>query len=353
MIGYDYGIKPNIMVVGDVEYINLINKGVPIAMGYGRLPSYKSLANPLFACLMFENEEKGIECFQRFKNWGKPSGDGDVDGDAVALSFIEHENGGYTVCIYPETDRLLNRCVPKYLQNEISPMFCMPISFPLTTTSTNEYYHHFKNSAAKESFLFAGGAKSKGVLFETIILKKCINFFKENEIPKGALESTFKRDDKDVSGKVNVSKKPFLDSIDDIYNRRLKKLEMYLPISLHKLEYNSEYLKNKDLLISQGFANWQVLQAACNITISTRMCGKKHFEMLDTEKAHQSILEYLSHSYEKPNEKCISKKYNTLNIIKEQIVLDMVELLKHIDKEPENKSSDILLEELKKRGIVK
>ena len=138
MLGFDYSIKPNTMVLGDVEYPKLIHESKPVGMGYGILPHYGLLIEPPFTCLIFENKEKGNECFKHFKDWSESSN----DGDAVALSFIEKNDGGYTVCVYPEYSRLTDRCLPKYLQSEVSSIVFVHISFPLSVERISQHYLH-------------------------------------------------------------------------------------------------------------------------------------------------------------------------------------------------------------------
>jgi len=59
-----------------------------------------------------------------------------------ALSFIEKNDGDYTVCVYPEYSRLTDRCLPKYLQSEVSSIVFVHISFPLSVERISQHYLH-------------------------------------------------------------------------------------------------------------------------------------------------------------------------------------------------------------------
>jgi len=141
MIGFDYGIKPNILVMSDVEFPNLIHEGKVRAVAYGRLPYYELLNEPMFVSLVFEDDEKGEECFKHFKEWINNSN----NSEAVSLSFIELNNGGYTVCVYPDYALLIDRCIPHELQKKVHPIIFTPISFPITVERVSQQFIDFQS----------------------------------------------------------------------------------------------------------------------------------------------------------------------------------------------------------------
>jgi hypothetical protein len=336
------------MLIGDILFPSLINEAKPTGMGYGHIPYFGLLINPPLACLIFENIEKGRECFQHFKKWSEDSG----DGDAVALNFIEKINGGYVICIYQELNRLIDRSIPKYLKPEVSPISNILVTFPLVVEKTSNEYLLFKEEAEKNPFIFCGGSTTGQIFKNLAIRKREIRFYKENKIPKNSPESAY-------SGIIGTHRKPKLnqklpiETNIEIINRRKKRLQTFFPITLEGLAYNSRFKKSKGILISEGFANWQISQAACNVVASYRMCNKPHFESLKKETGPFDILKFLLNTIEEPTSSFPPIHYFSIDILRYQIVADTIELLNYIRKKPKNHSKTTLLNNLQKYGYLK
>lgn len=348
IVGFDYGIKPYFMVIGDIEYPNLIHEGKPLAMGYGKIPYFGLLIEPPFTCLIFENEIKGRECFQHFKKWTEAS----KDGDAVSLSFIEKNEGGYAVCVYPEFSRLLDRCIPKFVQAEVDPLIVTPVSFPLTVGTISQHYLAFKQQTKQCPFVFCGASKTGELFLDIAIRKRQVQFHKENEIPKSAPENIYFDIESRNITQPKFKRKPPLESPERIRKRRWKRLKTFLPITLERLKCQSSFQSSRNFLLSENFAHWQILQAACNIVVSIRMCEKPHFQGLAQESAQAKILEYLLNTFEEPNVVLPPNKYFSTETLRKQIIADTIELLKHLGKEPKDDSRDILLSDLRQAGFL-
>ncbi len=349
MIGFDYGLKPGLMVIGDLEYPKLIHEAKPLAMGYGKLPYFGLRVDPLFACIMFENEDKGKECFKHFMNWAE----GSNDGDAVSLSFIETKTGGYTVCVYPEAKLLVDRCVPKYLQDEVSQLIMAATSFPLTVDKISSYYLFFKAESKGKPFVFCGASRTGKLFLESAIIKRTVSFFDENVIPEHSPESAYTHMDSIKKGKDYHNKKsPPKEPPESAYKRRRKRLRTFLPITIEKLNYLNQFETSKALLMSKGFASWQVFQAACNIVVSKRMCNKPHFEGLEKKSAQADILKFLLNTFEKPNDDFPPEETFSEKILQAQIIADSSELLRYYDVKPIKGSVDALLKMLRRKGLL-
>jgi hypothetical protein len=349
LIGFDYGVKPQFLVIGDIEYTNLIHEAKPVAMGYGKLPYFGLYHEPPFACIVFENEDKGRECFQHFKKWAE----GSKDGDAVSLSFIETTKGGYRVCVYPEYTLLVDRCVPKYLQPEVSQSIVASISFPLTVDKISPHYLFFKAEAKDKPFIFCGASRTGKLFLESAIVKQKVNFFNESEIPEHAPESAYSRLNS-AENKESIRDKKELpkEAPEVVYKRRLDKLKTFLPITYEKLNYSIKFQSSKAVLLSEGFAAWQILQAACNIVVSMRICGKPHFDGLEEKVAAAEILEFLLNDFETPDDDFYQESFFSEKSLREQIVADSNELLRSYDIETIDGSIDVLLGTLLKEGLL-
>lgn len=348
MIGFDYGIKPGFLAVGDAEYPNLLFQADPCAMGYGRIPHFGLLHQPPFVCIIFNNREKGIECCKHFHRWAELS----QDGDAVSLSFIDKNEGGYVVCIYPEFNRLIDRCIPKYLSAEVQPLVMAPICFPLIVPKTSEQYLTFKQQAKNNPFVFSGASKESGLFLDLAIRKRYVQFYKENEIPSNTPEGNYFRMPAAKNKQIPFEIKPIVESPQQIKARRQKRLATFFPVTLEILKYQSEFRTVKKFLLNEGFKQWQIIQGTCNTVISCRMSGHPHFMAFKEKFTQIDLLDRLLQTFEEPNVQLPSSEFLTVEIIRKQIVLDTIELLKYVHAEPKNTSKEVLLKIMKDKGLL-
>ena len=59
MIGLDYGVKPNIMLIGDIEFLKLITDAVIMGVGYISIPLNSNDRTPLRVAFVFQDSIKG------------------------------------------------------------------------------------------------------------------------------------------------------------------------------------------------------------------------------------------------------------------------------------------------------
>jgi len=320
MVGFDYGLKPRCMIIGDMEYPNLLHQAKVVAIGYGVLPHFGPLSNTIFTSLIFENKTKGRECFEHLKKWVDTSG----DSKAVVLSFIEKRDGGYKVCIYPEFKLLEKRCIPEYMIDEVQPIFTVPITFPIVVEKVSQNYYEFKRQAVKKPYIFCGASREGEMFLDLAIQKRNVNFFQEGNIPEDAPEKAFERkyNQSQITGK-----KILLNNPSEIFRRRKKKLKNYFPISIAKLEYMHNFIQVRTQLIEIGYQEWQINQAACNLIVSYRMVKKLFFQGLEGKVASSQILNYLLDSFEEYENIIPDETEFSLDNLKRQIKADMKELL--------------------------
>jgi hypothetical protein len=86
VIGYDYGTKPRVMVMGDLEFLTLLGDSF-LALACAVEPQFGALLNAPMLVLVFENESGGRVCFARFKGWCEGSGGRRAEKDHGALSW--------------------------------------------------------------------------------------------------------------------------------------------------------------------------------------------------------------------------------------------------------------------------
>ena len=125
-IGYDYGVKPFFMIVGDIEFSDLFKKADCKGMLYifGKEDTGEMV--PVQMAFLFQNEEPAEKFLDILLGWIAKSNN---DGDAVSIEFIENDKGGYTLSISPEINRFHDRMIPKHLKNKVTPIFMIQTHF--------------------------------------------------------------------------------------------------------------------------------------------------------------------------------------------------------------------------------
>jgi len=345
--GFDFGVKPLVMCLGDIECPQLIHDGEPRGVGYGLLPQFGLLHEPAFVAITFQNPEKGIELFKRFRAWVDASG----DSGAAALSFLEPERGGYVVCVYPEPKLLVDRCVPKHLQGETSQVISFPIMFPMVISELSDKYVWFKERAARGPFVFGAARMDGSVCHETLFIKLKADFLAERSIPEDAPEGTYFRMGRAEHGGDEIRRAPPAESADAIFVRRRKRLRTLLPVVLARLGVFPAYKVALATLTAMGYAEWQVKQAACNLVVSFRMCKCPHFA--DAKDSPQiGILDHLISGYDAPALPMPPDEYMSVSVLEAQIRSDSEELLRSLREAPASPPTNDLQAALRQRGLL-
>ncbi|WP_048120339.1 hypothetical protein [Methanosarcina vacuolata] len=330
-VGYDYGIKPRLMIIGDMEFPRLLRDGF-IALGYGYVPQFGNLSNAPLLIMMFNDENLAEECFSRFNSWCYES----KDGDAIAISFIEFETGDYGVCVYPDLQQIINRSIPKIYASDIEPIV-VATGFFKKFSNISGSYTHFKSVVEALNFVLAPGTLNYGSILDLGIIKKRVNFYKENEISEQTMESLLLQ-----SCKSNDLEKPFQTPLEaktdliEIYKRRETQLSRFFPVSLEYLRFNFKFLQMKNQLNEKGYYDWQIYQATCNIILKYRVP-----ELFDKDtnlsnkqqkdKVQIEVLKYLCYNFEDISLSYPSLDFLLISEICEQIKADSFELICYLD----------------------
>jgi hypothetical protein len=261
--GYDYGTKPIVLVGGDVEFIDLLNRGF-LALGYGRVPEFGLLIDVPLLLMGFKNETLAQECFTHFAEW---SGDS-ADGDAVRISFVEFNDGEFGMCVSQDMERLLKRSISEIFREELEPRI-MVVGHIKMFPHQSEGYRWFKSEALSSPFVLAPQSINGEPLKELALRKREINFYREDEIPEHTIENFLARN-RNAKEERYVSReipREFRLSMAGIHERRRIQLSRFFPVTLERLRFSREFIQTKQQLISEGFREWQILQAGCNVAL--------------------------------------------------------------------------------------
>jgi len=334
--GYDYGIKPIMMIVGDTEFASFLGSDEFVALAYDQVPEFGLLVNPPRLSLVFSNGEAARKCFAHFKNWSGESG----DGDAVRISFVEFNDGGYGICISQEVDRLTNRMVPEILREEVE-LIIMNAGRMKTFPQRSEAYKWFKSATEKVPFVLAPKTVEDFPIRELAIRKREIYYFQEDNIPEHSLEDLLVRGKNSKEEQETNREIPEESKLgrDGIYKRRQAQLSRFFPVTLERLSFNKPFLQTKAQLVGEGYQEWQITQAACNIALKhnvpelfTTVSNTSDSDEEQINSVTFNVLEFLLANHEDlsrtlpPN-----TQLSTVNL-KVQIQADSFELLKYVAK---------------------
>ncbi len=296
-IGYDYGVKPFFMIVGDLEFSDLFKKAdcKGILYIFGKEDTGEMI--PVQIAFLFQNEEPAEKFLDILLGWVTKS---DNEGDAVSIDFIENDKGGYTLAIYPEINRFQERMIPKHLKNKVSPIFMIQTHFKKIDT-LGQNYLNFKSNYKKAKNIAIGyviGTPTKiGKQSKKYFTKKEFNFYKENEIPSSSMAISYNATKSHSSFDPNTLPKPPKESLEEISLRRISEMKSLLPLTYNKL--NNLWLGEIQKKLSPKYDREIIRQAICNLTIFERIKQISELSPDFTELGYQNrILEYLLSTYE-------------------------------------------------------
>jgi hypothetical protein len=353
VVGCDYGIKPAMGIMGDTEFPDLLRRGL-MALGYARLPQFGSFVQPPLLAMLFNSGEIARDCFAIFEGWAERS----EDGDAVSMSFIEFENGEYGLCIYPNQNMLMERCVPAELRAEVDPLVPC-IGHLKMFPKQSEWYRWFKDAVRDGPFLFAPSTQEADLL-DLAIPKRQVDFYREEEVPDHTIEAALLRlhngtlDDSVTSQTEHPHTLP---APSKIASRRSRQLDSFFPVTLERLRHHENFQRAKEELLSQGFQLWQISQAACNIVLQARAPelfqeSNNASEDGPLEMPKVRMLYYLVSNYESITVTIPSAEELRTEGLRRQIAADARDLLRAAMGEAAIKVADHDLQaELKARGL--
>jgi hypothetical protein len=265
--GYDYGTRPKVMVVGDGEFPSLLRRSLT-ALGYGMVPHFGVLVDAPLLAMMFDDEHVGRECFAHFKRWAG----GSRDGDAVGISFIEFANGEYGMCVFQERERLINRYLSEREQAEVDPLWMVTGHLKVFEQQSDSYWW-FKQAVKTSPCVVAPATGEGDVLLDCAFWKREMYFYREHEVPEQSVETVLLRS-RNADG-ATERRQPIPPELrpkaPDLNRRRQAQLVRFFPVTLELLHFSPQFRQVRQALVDEGYQEWQVMQAACNIALQSRL----------------------------------------------------------------------------------
>ena len=338
MVGFDYGTKPRVAVIGDLEFPQLLSNDL-VALGYLEIPQFGVLVDPPVLVMAFQNKTIARECFMHFKGWSEAS----EDGDAVGIEFVEFEDNEYGLCVYQEPRRLTDRVLPKSHQSETEPLL-MNVGYIKRFPQASRGYAWFKMMVKRSPFVLAPGTLNGELMLDLAIRKREVSFYQQDNIPENVMESILARPyQSDVEKPLKSSPKPNLKlSPLEIFQRRKTQLARFFPVTLERLRFNPTFSEIKQKLVEEGYQDWQVVQAGCNLVLKYRL-PDLFAKTDDSQYDATGVLDYLINYSEDVSAMLPPDQEISIERLLNQIKADTYELIQYaVDNElPEINKCDL------------
>jgi hypothetical protein len=319
-----------------------------VALGYTRLPSFGLLVDAPVLAMIFDVEESARECFTHFTGWAK----GSESGDAVGIGFVEFENNDYGMCIYQDYEMLLGRTIPERVRPEVDPIF-MVFNYMKMFPGQSRGYAWFKSAVRDSPFVLVPAASGGAPMMDLAVTKRSVNFYKEHEVPEHSPEGAILRPR--ASGGETELNLPIPESVkpqpDQVATRRRRQLRRFFPVTLERMQWSSAFEAVRKSLLMEGFREWQVNQALCNISLRRRFPDE--FGKGDSNVNVVDVLGRLVNTYEALGTSQVTSDEPEPSRLRAQIRADSAYLLKSVSA-PEECDLDGLdvQAELSKRGFM-
>ncbi|MET3029193.1 hypothetical protein ABXT06_21120 [Flavobacterium sp. UW10123] len=329
--GYDYGLKPHLMLVADPEFSNLFREAKCIALQYFFTKDDKGLMIPAGLAFGFENEKPADGFFNILLEWIEKS---NGNTDAVLMEFVETKEGGYVLGIAQDMVLFVDRMIPKSHKDKISPMTILATQFK-EIPILGENYLTFKNNINKADNITISYAIVKGTEIikqsDKSFTKKNFNFYEEDNIPQDSLMVSYYAAANKLSLRKKAPQEAPKPSESDLLQRRLSEMKIYLPLTCNRIK--NKWLEEKIKRLEENYENTQIIQAICNLTIFERIKSDEEVLRNFRDTGHAiDILDYLLSTFESFESYYPSDDFYTQERIIGQIENDKNELEKHFNK---------------------
>jgi hypothetical protein len=330
-VGYDYGVKPIFMIIGDMEFSDLFKRAECIGMQYVFGKDSNDEIFPVQMAFLFKNEEPAKKFLDILLGWIDKSND---DGDAVSLDFIENNKGGYTIAISPEIHRLSERMIPKHLKNKVAPIIIVQTQFK-EIDILGQNYLNFKANYKKVEKIAIGYAIGTTTKIEKqsekYFTKKEFNFYKQDEIPTNSMAISYNATQELSSFDPKTLPKPQKETIVEISGRRISEMKSLLPLTYNKL--TNLWLEEIQKKLSLQYDTEIIKQAICNLTIFERIKRINDLSSdLTKEGYNNRIFNYLLSTYESFDSYYPPDDFYSEELIIKQIQNDKKELENYLSK---------------------
>lgn len=283
--GFDYGIGITTAAIGSLEFNNNLGGAEVVAVAYGIAYSKMLGMEVPVLTLVGRNEEPLRKAFEEFSGWAEST-----DADAIELTIVFMKDGGYRLCINPETGALFQRTLQYDAVANPLAFTVMWIKKIDTTSQPLKDFRERHSEGIIRPFLLRAECYTgillkdsqpipelfKPVSYNQELLKFDIRFVDEGS-----------KNDPDwqriASGSKYIDSKPPIKGRTTpksiVWNRRKESLKRLFPVTLWRLKSSERIKELRCSAEKRGLHEWQIDQAICNLVLSQQVAeGNLHFQ---------------------------------------------------------------------------
>ena len=341
-LAFDYGCLPTAMAVANLDFPTLLTEAQVDAVAYGTRHSKELNEEVPAISLVAQHAAPLAKAFSIFQDWSISS-----DSDAVELTFLLRDAGGYILVISPEPARMEQRCIGYNRTHQAvntAAMWCKPID------TFNPILSRFKDhytSVPIAPYIFTGetytGPRSAfrrvspAGLHEVsglhALLKFEVTFVAEHEAIPGTIGWLAAKIES--SSNIQTGPRRHIPTPDEISGCRLRTLSRHFPVTLERMRVSREIRDSIHDLQQEKIQPWQVEQAICNLVLESDLSSGK---VRGRSEMHERIIEALDERYELADGSSLPPF--DAERIRRQVLADGNELLSHMQaKRAQNLSS--------------
>lgn len=313
MIKFDYGVSPNIMIIGDLELINSLDNwnGILYLISQSKLTDIDFIE----LSLIFENKKSAEKSYKLFdENRRRHKTDEIID-----IIFVEMEEG-YKVFILLNMKILIEEIIPVHLKEWVNPIYTNGIKPLFISKKSNHFLilkeykkdnkervvyitHSYINSIGNPVPIIKKEFKIKNILILTELEAR------ENEMIKNYFVDNIEEEYKYNKEMI------FSFSEEENIKKRKKFLKYFYPLTIDKIYYE-KYLKKEIEELNKKYEVTLIYQAICNLILKYRLKNEKRYFKNWKEI---DVLEYLLQTPETFKSIYPDEKYFSLGRIESQI----------------------------------
>ena len=274
--GFDYGVLPRIMLVGDLDFLNIWNQAGCVAMCHTVMPVIGVRSNVPVAEIGFTDYANAKKLFDRFKSWMKPP----CDAAALSVAFItDHTRNVYFLYMGADPGQLVRRMLGDGAEDDYIPVgvVCsIAKRFPLSA-----YFERFRAFADGKEILICpiqaprniGQLAGKSGMLEIGdeevglqegFFKSDIRFLDKELLARDAIEYCITEPPDKHAFEPKIA--PPIPAPPEVTERRTRQLARFFPVTTARLPHNQSFLQASRSL-QDRYAPWQIIQAACNLQV--------------------------------------------------------------------------------------
>ena len=336
-LGFDYGTKAILRIAEDHRCVQLLTDGL-LGVTYDFGFSADLLAGAPALILLFRLLWQAEEVFQHFAEWREFTG----SGDALGVTFIEHPDDSFTLCIFQEPAVFIKAAIPDELSEDIEVAAGTGV-FSMRVPLKSEGYKQFKTAVARSPFVLVAATRSVPPVSQTAISKRTAAFYAESAVPLDSPASLALRTQPEV--RADMSSPPWRCDPERLRTRRRAKVRQFFPVTLEQLQHEQRFDSVRSTLIERGYTDWQVKQAICNHNWKRRARSGQNL----TAEDEVELVTILSETFEHASLFSVELRLD-VDELEQQILADTMQLLGYAGAPVGSPADGQLL--LRQRGLL-